>query len=194
MRERYSLLRTFIKWGKEEIVKQNKKWRETKVERSKDPIKTLENICNILDSRYVGHHSIDIAIKFLKSSFSLDKNKEAVNFVKDKIISSVEQLCDCVDQLDYDEMEEKLNFLYDKPKRLHEHAGYELEKTFMYLDDERGECLPGSNEEWGLIQAKNFYESYSKKYVYINFKEMSYLDIKILITASLIIGKEHENS
>lgn len=62
-----------------------------------------------------------------------------------------------------------------------------------FLDDERGDCLRGSNEEWGLIQAIHFYESYAKKYVDIDFKTMSYLDIKILIRTSLILGKEDEN-
>lgn len=190
--ERYSLLKTFIKWGSEEIVKQNTKWKETKIDRNGNPIDALENACKVLESRFLEHYSIDDAIKFLKSSFTSNKNQTAVEVVKEKIISVIDPLCECIDKLDYEGMEECLSFLYKRPKNLHSHAHYELEKIFDYLDDERGDCLRGSDEEWGLIQAIHFYESYAKNYVDIDFKTMSYLDIKILIRTSLILGKEDE--
>lgn len=191
--ERYNLINNFIKWGKEEIIKQNNLWMERKIDRTGTPVAILNNICRTLDERFISHYSIDEAIKILNSVFEEEININAVGVLKSKILASINSLCDCVDSLDYEEMEEQLNFLYERPDNLHQHAHYELEKIYDYLRDERGSCLPGSNEEWGLIQACNFYESYAKKYVYIDFKEMSNLQIKTLITASLVLGKETEN-
>lgn len=190
--ERYSLIKTFIKWGRDEIIKQNTKWMETKVDRTGDAISTLNNVCKILEERFERHYTIDEAIKILESSFKDERNIAAVECVKNRIMQALDPICDCVDILDYEGMEEHLDFLYERPKNLHQHAHYELEKTFDYLDDERGMCLPGSNEEWGLIQAAEFYKAYAHKYVFIDFKEMSNLEIKILIRTSLILGKEKE--
>lgn len=191
--ERYNLIKDFIKWGKEEIIKQNNLWMERKIERVGSPAEILSNICKNLDERFISHYSIDEAIKILDSVFIEPINIDAVNLLKSKINNSINSLCDCVDSLDYEGMEEQLNFLYERPNNLHKHAHYELEKIYDYLQDERGLCLPGSNEEWGLIQANNFYKAYANKYVYIDFKEMTNLQIKILITASLAIGKEKES-
>ncbi len=192
--ERYSLFKTFIKWGSEEIMKQNQKWLETKIDRSQNPLETLESACLILESRFAGRETIDTAIKILKSSFIFEQNKAAVNHVKERIISQISRLCDCIDNMDYEGMEECLNFLYERPINIHEHANYELEKIFNYLGDEKGLRLHGSNEEWGLIQAAQFYESYAKKFVVIDFEAMTNLEIKILIKTSLILGKEKEDN
>ena len=192
--ERYLLLKDFIRWGRDEIVKQNKKWMETKVDRRGDSITILNSICSIMESRFLNHYTIDEAIDILKSNFKLKQNQCSVAFVKNKINDVLQNICDCVDKLDYEGMEESLNFLYERPKNLHNHAHYELEKIFDYLGDERGLCLRGSNEEWGLIQAKQFYNSYAKQFVTIDFETMSYKEIKILIRASLIIGTSKEEN
>lgn len=186
--QRYRILYTFIKWGQEEIIKQNDIWKQEKVERSGTSIEILEKVNKILESRYCSHYSIDEALVILKSNFTNKLNQDAVDIVKDLIDKSINKICDCVDSLDYENLEECLSFLYKRPKNLHDHAHYELEKTFDYLGDERGMCLRGSNEEWGLIQAANFYDSYAKKYVNIDFNEMSYKDIKTLIRVSCILG------
>ena len=186
--QRYRILYTFIKWGQEEIIKQNDIWKQERVERSGTSIEILEKVNKILESRYCSHYSIDEALVILKSNFTNKLNQDAVDIVKDLIDKSMNKICDCVDSLDYENLEECLSFLYKRPKNLHEHAHYELEKTFDYLGDERGMCLRGSNEEWGLIQAANFYDSYAKKYVNIDFNEMSYKDIKTLIRVSCILG------
>lgn len=186
--ERYLLLKEFIKWGKDEIIKQNQKWMKTKVDRSGDSITVLNNVCLILDSRFINHYTIDEAIALLNANFKNQSNKNAINFVKEKIENVLEKVCDCVDNLDYEEMENCLNFLYERPDCLHDHAHYELEKIFSYLGDEQGPFVRGSNEEWGLIQAKLFYDRYAHKYVMIDFNSMSCKDIKILIRCSLILG------
>ena len=192
--ERYSLIKTFIKWGKDEIIKQNVKWMRTKVNRSGNSITILRNACEVLDERFEEHYSIDEAIKILESSFDEEQNKNAVEHIKERIEKVIDSLCDCIDNLDYEGMEKCMDFLYERPNNLHNNANYELEKTFNYLEDERGLCLPGSNEEWGLFQATIFYKAYAHKYVKIDFNKMTYLQIKILIRVALITGREKENN
>jgi len=194
LKERYLLLEVFIKWGLEKISQQNKKWMKTKVERGKGALITLSNICEIMDERYVSHYAIDDAIAILRTQFDSEPNISVVNHVKDMITQKIPSICDCVDTLNYAEIDNLLNFLYERPSGLHNHAHYELEKIFDYLEDERGDCLPGSDEEWGLIQAVNFYNAYANRFVAIDFQKMSYLEIKILIRSALIIGREREDS
>lgn len=67
-------------------------------------------------------------------------------------------------------------------------AHYELEKIFTYLPNERAKIEIDSNEEWGLIQAKNFYSKYAYKYVFIDFENYSYNEIKTLVTVACILG------
>lgn len=192
--ERYVLLNAFIKWGKEEIFNQNQIWMKSKINRCGTDSEILNNICAVLDERYQGHYTIDEAIKILDSTFEENINISAVGFLKKKISQAIGNICDCADRLDYEGIEECLNFIYQRPRNLHDHAHYELEKIFDYLDDERGNCYPGSNEEWGLIQAYNFYESYAKKYVFIDLANMTNLQIKILVRASLALGVDKEKT
>lgn len=191
--EKYNLLKVFIKWGKEEIIKQNNKWMENKVNRSGTPIEILTDVCKVLENRLKNSYTIEDAISILKANFKCEQNENALNIVKERIIVEIDKVCDCVDRLDYEEMEEHLSFLYERPKQMHQHAHYELEKIYSYLGEERGPCIRGSNEEWGLIQAKLFYDAFAKKYVVIDFNTMSYREIKILITISLILGKMEES-
>ncbi len=186
--QRYRLIYTFIKWGNEEIIKQNNLWMQDKVCRKGTSTEILKNVIDVLEKRYCSHYSIDEALTVLNSNFSDERNNEALEAVKSLINQNINQICDSVDNLDYEKMEESISILYKRPKKLHDHAHYELEKIFDYLGDERGPCLRGSNEEWGLIQAVNFYEAYAKKFVKIDFDKMSYKDIKTLIRISCILG------
>lgn len=40
----------------------------------------------------------------------------------------------------------------------------------------------------GVIQAKNFYSKYAYKYVFIDFENYSYNEIKTLVTVACILG------
>ena len=194
LKERYELIKDFISWGSDVISRQNNEWSQTKVNRELVPIEIIKEIQTILESRFVEEYSLEDALHILEYESSNKQNIEAVSKVKSLILDKMDLICDAVDGLDNEKLGEALSFLWERPRNLHHHANYELEKTFGYLDDERGMCLPGSNEEWGLIQATEFYKAYAHKYVYIDFKEMSYLEIKILIRTSLILGKEKEET
>lgn len=190
--ERFNLIKKFIEWGNDKIQEQNNIWKQKKIDRHGDAVEILKNVCDVLDERFIDHYLIDEAIKILESSFDEDINKNAVNALKNKIEQSIESICDCSDNLDYEGIGNALSFMYECPSNLHSHAHYELEKIFDYLNDERGNCFPGSNEEWGLIQANNFYKNYARKYVAIDFDKMTNLQIKILVRSSLFLGVTDE--
>lgn len=192
--ERFNLIKKFIEWGNGKIQEQNNIWKQKKIDRRGGAIEILKNVCDVLDERFIDHYLIDEAIKILESSFDEDINKKAVNALKNKIEQSIESICDCSDNLDYEGIENNLGFIYERPLNLHSSAQYELEKIFDYLKDERGTCFPGSNEVWGLIQANNFYNSYARKYVVIDFVKMTNLQIKILVRASLFMGVTDERN
>ena len=190
--QRFNLLKTFIIWGKEAIIGQNSIWVQRKVNRSGNTLNVLKDVRIVLEERFADTYSVDETIKLIELE-SIEDNKNAVSTVKGMIDSSLNEVCDAVDNLDYNRMENALSFVFKRPMNLHAHAHYELEKIFNYLDDEKGTCEKGSNEEWGLIQAVNFYTRYAKEYVVIDFNTMDYKEIKSLIRISCILGRKKEN-
>lgn len=192
IKERYELMKEFISWGTDVIGNQNKEWLKTKVHRNADYVEIIKEIQKILESRFYEEYSLEDALYILQYDSDNKINKKAVTKIKTMLTSKMDAICDAVDELDNEKLGEELSFLWERPNNLHHHAHYELEKTFDYLEDERGKCEPGSNEEWGLIQAKAFYDAYANKYVYIDFGEMQYKEIKLLIRVSCILGYEDE--
>ena len=194
IKERYELIKEFISWGINVINDQNKERLKTKVNRSLSPISIVFHMKQILESRFVHEYALDDLIDILEFKTENLKNLESIGKIQKYLISRIEKMCDAVDSLDNETLEEELDYLYNRPLNLHNQAHYELEKIFSYLDDERGPCLPGSDEERGLIQAISFYKSYAYKYVFIDFIKMQYKEIKLLIRVSCILGYEEEKN
>lgn len=188
IKERYELIREFILWGENAINIQNQNWKLTKIERVGTPKNILLNVKNILKERYVDEYLIDDAIDILNYSSTIDININAVSIVKKLIEEKIDNICDAVDNFDYEKLYEELDVLYKRPKKLYRMANYELEKIFLYLHSARNAIEPSSNEEWGLIQAKSFFEKYAYKYVLIDIDTMDYSEIKILVRISCILG------
>ena len=90
--------------------------------------------------------------------------------------------------MDYEKLYEELDILYKRPKILHSTANYELEKIFSYLHGSREVIGVGSNEEWGIIQARSFVEKYAYKYVFVDIDKMDYSEIRILVRIACILG------
>jgi len=188
IQERYELIREFISWGENAIIIQNQNWKAKKIERIGTPIKILLNVKEILKERFVDEYLIEETIDILNYSTNVEKNNSAVEIVKKMIEEKISIICDAVDNLDYEKLYEELNILYKRPKNLHSTANYELEKIFSYLHGTREVIEVGSNEEWGLIQAKSFVEKYAHKYVLIDVDRFEYLEIRILVRISCILG------
>lgn len=192
VQERYELIKEFVSWGSKVISNKNEEWQQIKINRSAAPLEIIKQIKEVLESRFVDEYSLDDVLYILEYSSNIQQNMDAVSKVKAHILESMDEICDAVDNLDNEKLDESLSFLWNRPKNMHQHAHYELEKTFDYLEDEKGTCLPGSNEEWGLKQAEAFYFAYAHKYVFIDFKTMQYKEIKLLIRVSCILGYKEE--
>lgn len=188
IKERYELIREFISWGEQAINNQNKKWIASKIERSGTPKTILMNIREILKERFVDEYLIDEAIDVLKYSSNIEKNNNAAKIIKNIIEQNIDIICDAVDNLDYEKLYEELDILYKRPKILHSTANYELEKIFSYLHGSREVIGVGSNEEWGIIQARSFVEKYAYKYVFVDIDKMDYSEIRILVRIACILG------
>lgn len=188
IQERYELIREFISWGENAIIIQNQNWKAKKIERIGTPVKILLNVKEILKERFVDEYLIEETIDILNYSTNVEKNNSAVEIVKKIIEEKICIICDAVDNLDYEKIYEELDILYKRPKNLHSMASYELEKIFSYLHGTRGVIEVGSNVEWGIIQVKSFVEKYAHKYVVIDINNMDFLEIRILVRVSCVLG------
>ena len=154
-------------------------------------METIQSIKDVLHSRFEETYSISIAEKYLCCELTYDSNKENVLKYREAIIAVLPRVCDCVDNLDYEGLENALNILHVTPKKMHSHAYYQLEKIFDYLDQRSEHIEPDSNEEWGLIQAYEFSQQFAKKWVEIDIRTMSYDEIHLLVsTACYLEAKE----
>ena len=196
IKERYNLLKIFIDWGKDAIDSQEAEWKQTKIDRSVDNLQIIVNAKKILNDRYIEFYDyeLQLILDYLKYNSGDEKNKKVVNEIITTIQSSINEICDSVDNIDYEKLSNILEFLDWMPSNMHQYAHYQLEKTYSYLDVDSKKIIPGSNYEWGLKQAKLFYEEYAKKYVNIDFEQMSNQEIMLLIRASCIIGKIEQNN
>ena len=148
-----------------------------------------------MNDRYIEFYDyeLQLILDYLKYNCGDEKNKKVVNEIISKIQSSINEICDSIDNIDYEKLSNVLEFLDWIPSNMHQYAHYQLEKTYSYLDTDSKEIIPGSNYEWGLKQAKLFYEEYAQKYVNIDFEQMSNQEIMLLIRASCIVGKIEQN-
>lgn len=107
--------------------------------------------------------------------------------------SIVPNICECIDNLEYEKMYDILSIMRVRPTKTHQMFNYQLEKIFCYLQDESEAVISGSNEEWGLKQAEQFANGFAKKWIIIKPYEMSYTEIKMLVsTACYLEWKEQE--
>lgn len=188
--EVYSNLSNYTKWAEDEITHRESKWKEQKVNRNQDSILILKDISNILKNRFVETYSIDLAISYLTCNVTNVKNENSINLFRKAIISKISVICDCVEVLDYESMEDALSILSDTPRKMHDSAHYELEKIYTYLDEKSEKVDLYSNEAWGLIQAKNFAAGFAKKWVTIDVDNMDYSEIKLLVATACYLEKE----
>lgn len=186
--EKYSVLDEVTLWIKTESQKVYVKWKERKINRQQAPCDVLREICQILDSRHESIYSIEEMISYLEISLSDERNKKYVDEYRQYLIGTISVLCDCVESLDtvgQYEQERKISVFY--PCGLHQMAHYQLEKIFSYLGEKSTYISSGSNEEWGLKMAKNFYEEFAYKWVVIDVYSMSYTEIKLLVIVALFM-------
>ena len=192
VKKRYDYLPELTKWAKSEVDFQANEWKKVKVEISEDPIKTLNNIVEILESRFEDSQSIKLLITQLEGKNTIEENFVNVEIFKTAIKNMIPTLCECVDNLDYERLEETIGNLYEAPPKTYGECGYHLEKIFSYLSEKSEVIKIGSDEEWGLIQADNFAKRFAKKWVVIKPYEMSYTEIKLLVCVACYLERQKQ--
>lgn len=190
----YNCLHELIQWAEDEISHQEDVWRMRTVNRNQAPIDILQDIHEILEERFYPPYNIDETKMYLSCALTKnEKNEASVSIFRNKIINALPRICDCVDSLDYDGLYDALSTFKRYPEKMHTMAFYQLEKIATYLD-KRSSIVPcGSNEAWGLFNAKEFAHEFAQKWVDIDVVNMEYDEIKLLVaTACYLEAKDQE--
>ena len=192
VKSRYESISELIKWAESGIAEENEKWKQTKVDRNQEPAAILHEIVSILNDRFESSYSIETVVQYLECPLSDERNKESVAAYRKAIIQTIPTVCDCVDALDYEGMENALSPLYMMPEHMHKMAHYQLEKIFSYLDCRSEQIDATSNEYWGLQQASAFYQELAKKWVIMDVDHMSYDEIKLLVRVACFMEAQDQ--
>lgn len=175
---RYGPLVLATEWAKNSIVKEENKWKQQKINRNNTPTEVFREILRILKSRYEETYQIEEIILYLECESSIVENNSTVEFFKKTIVIKLPEICNAIEQLDYEAVYNTLDeIMHKRPSRMHKMAPYELEKIFTYLREDSY----GDNYDCGLEQAKNFAEGFAKKWVKIEPYNMSCTEIKLLV-------------
>lgn len=193
IKSRFKCLKEITKWAKEELTKHIEEWKKRKINRNQDPVDILTEIKSVLTDRFQDASSIEDLVVYLTCPISIEVNRENVLKFRQVIIGAIPSICDSVDNLDCESMEQKIGELFAYPRKMHQIAHYQLEKIFNYLRDRSETIDPYSNEAWGLKQADDFSNGFAKKWVKIDVDTMQYDEIKLLVnTACYLERKEQE--
>ena len=193
IKSRFECLKEITKWAREELAEHIEEWKKKKIDRNQEPAAILTEIKSVLTDRFQDASSIENLVVYLTCPISVEENRENVLKFRQAIIDVISAICDSVDNLDCESMEQIVGKLFAYPRKIHQMAHYQLEKIFSYLRDRSETIDPYSNEAWGLKQAQDFANGFAKKWVKIDVDTMQYDEIKLLVyTACYLERKEQE--
>ncbi|MBO4701839.1 MAG: hypothetical protein J5625_04155 [Lachnospiraceae bacterium] len=191
---RYEEIVRVTEWAKKAIEERNNLWRETKINREAGPIEILKEIKHIYEDRFQDIYTIQDIIDYMECPLSEDKNIDAVNKFRRYIVSKIKELCDAVDDLNYEKQSDiEISMISFDLKNMHRMYYYQLEKIFGYLREKSAKIEPGSNEEWGIIQTNEFYKAFAHKWVIINTTSMDYKEIHLLVKTACYLEYREQN-
>lgn len=194
IKSRYKCLKEITKWAKEELAEHIEEWKKRKINRNQDPVDILTEIKSVLTDRFQDASSIEDLLVYLTCPINVDENRENVYKFRQAIVGIIPGICDSVDNLDCESMEQKIGELLAYPREMHQMAHYQLEKIFSYLRDRSETIDPYSNEAWGLKQAQDFANGFAKKWVKIDIKTMQYDEIKLLVNTACYLERKEQES
>ena len=192
IKSRYSTVAELTDWAKNGISEQEEKWKQIRINRNQKSIDILREITLVLRERFSNTSTIETIIQFLECPLTVQQNYENTMKFREAIINDIPAVCDCVDNLDYDGIEQVLAHLFESPPIMHKMANYQLEKIFTYLDQRSDPIDPESNEYWGLLQAYEFSQEFAKKWVIIDVDHMSYDEIKLLVCVACFMENQEQ--
>ena len=187
IRDRYELLYD-IKENIEGIVKKyENEWLSTKIDRHVGEKDLLVAIVEQLKARHVHEPVLEVAEEALSyytipvDSLSA-KTKESVILYRKAIELALPQLCDAVDDLDYEGFVDVLYPIVNPAPPLADEfvgVGYQLEKIFVHLGDE-----DASQGWWAEKQLRIFAEGFAKRWVDIDPANVSIKSARLLVTVA----------
>ena len=182
---RYEELADVIEWVKKYTLNVEESWKKNRINRNQSDVDILREIKRIEETRFRDTYEFDEIIDYMECPVSDDINIKPVMLYRSYLSSRICELCDAVDALDY---EKEDSILYDmvrfRLENMHQGFHYQMEKIFTYLNDDGEKLANGSNEQWGLMQAVDFYEQFGKKWVYMRPLEMCYTEIHLLVVTA----------
>ena len=170
------------------IDNKEKEWAARKVNRNQDSADVLLDVIDILKERYLEDSDIVELYDYLTCEVSEESNIEIINKYRELIVESIPAICDSIDNMDYDELYGITSpILNPRLKEVYPMMHYQLEKIYCYLnEDGYGDVY------WGLKQADLFSKEFAKDFVNINAGEMSFIEIKLLVTIACYYQAQKE--
>lgn len=194
IKSRFECLKEITKWAREELAEHIEEWKKKKIDRNQEPAAILTEIKSVLTDRFQDASSIENLVVYLTCPISVDENRENVYKFRQAIVGIIPGICDSVDNLDCESMEQEIGELLVYPREMHQMAHYQLEKIFSYLRDRSETIDPYSNEAWGLKQAQDFANGFAKKWVKIDVDTMQYDEIKLLVNTACYLERKEQES
>lgn len=186
IKSQYLLLDLATEKVKEIVSLKEIEWKKHKINRSLDYLDILKEIKDILKLRHEEYYDVETVIRYMGCKNTLKENLTSVERFKQGIIEIIPDLCDAIDSLNYEMATEKLDYiLHQRPWKMHSMANYQLGKFYCDLN----ETQIVSKREWALEQVELFSKEFAKKWVTIIPQEMSFDEIKLLVTVSCYLEK-----
>jgi len=188
IKSRYENLKLITQWVESEILRNKGIWKAQGIVRGQTPIETLYNIKQALINQSQDIYEIDNYISYLTCNLTNKNNFDNVNKFRSALIDRIDTIYRYATELDYVGLYEEMEIIYSRPKNMHQHAHYQLEKIFCNLDDR---CDYG-NIIWGRKQAYEFSKGFAKKWVTIDAENMSFEEIKLLVSTACYLEYEEQ--
>ena len=178
IRNKYLIINDIINSFQKIIDDKEKEWSNRKVNRTLNEEKILLDVIDILKERYLEDSEIKELYEYLTCEITNKNNEDIIEKYRKLIKNSIPKICDCIDTMDYDELYQITNpILNPHIKEIYPMMHYQLEKIYCYLNDDGY-----GNIYWGLKQSEAFSKEFAKEWVEINTEEMSFIEIKLLVT------------
>lgn len=191
---RYNEITVVIEWAKSTKNNTENEWKKIKINRAQQPTDILKEIKKLQEQRYQETYTIQEIISYVECEISDIRNLNAVCKYRKYIYSKIDALCDSVDELNIAQQEDiESSMTYFPLANTHPGFHYQIEKIFSYLRERNDLVDPGSDEEWGLKQALNFYNEFAYKWVYMDLNNMSYEEIRLLVIVACYLEAEKNN-
>lgn len=199
---RYNLIDYLNEFIQNEVTNHNDQRKNDVIVITEDPIQTLSNLKYAAVKRYDDYliHYVDNIIYVINYQTSNQTNQNAVNKLKDFIISKITEfitLYQVMDDSHYNHIFiSALSFQWKTDIPM---AQYMLEKIRLYLTEDYGPNVyhfdqsspynpnTESNVEWGFQQLKRFKAVLSDKFVVINYS-MPFKEIQLLVSTALYLN------